>query len=372
MSFSPFEKLSKDLREATQKLTRDEARYLVARYYHIQTDRQRLANQTKALDKAEKPHAVILHFQKQALQLEKSILLALDIYSNNSIMGQWARGVIGIGPVIAAGLDAWIKPENCRTAGDIYSLGGVNPTAIWLGRKRADELVNRLMKENGLKKPTEELVRLAAQEAGINPQRLVMRLGVDVTKKVKVSSALAKRPWNSDLKTLIWKIGESFKNFSGNPKSFYGQVYKERKFYEWQKNVKGDYHEQVLAKLARNMKPDDIRLPWWTGCYTGDYALEAIVNGTDMRELKPNVEAGEGVQMLSPGHITERSKRYAAKLFLCHWHTVAWRRVLGKEPPVPYPEAILNHAHVMGPDLAMTGHAEAKEAYAKGVEKIID
>lgn len=370
VSFTPFDKLSKDLRAATQDLTRDEARYLVARYYHIQTDRQRLSNQTKALGKAEKPHEVIEHFKKQALQLEKSILLALDIYSNNSIMGQWARSIIGIGPVIAAGLDAWIDPANCRTAGDIYSLGGVNPEAIWLGRKKSETLIRGLLDKHGLKKPTEELVRFAAGEAGINPDRLMVRLGADATNKTKVVSMLSKRPWNADLKTLIWKIGESFKNFSGNPKSFYGRVYKERKWYEWQKNAKGDYIEQVMSKRDKSTNDADIRRPWWLGCYTTDYVLDAIVGGVDLRELKPNVEVGKGIPMLSPGHITERSKRYAAKLFLCHWHTVAWRKVLNKEPPAPYPEAILNHAHVMGPEMATTNQDQAKEAFERGIEKV--
>jgi hypothetical protein len=41
----------------------------------------------------------------------------------------------------------------------------------------------------------------------------------------------------------------------------------------------------------------------------------------------------------------ERSKRWAVKLFLAHWHAEAYRRHYGKEPPLPYAIGILGHAH---------------------------
>ena len=47
-----------------------------------------------------------------------------------------------------------------------------------------------------------------------------------------VCKAASLPPWNSDLKVLLWKIGESFMKVSSNPKSFYGLKYVEQKALE--------------------------------------------------------------------------------------------------------------------------------------------
>ena len=60
--------------------------------------------------------------------------------------------------------------------------------------------------------------------------------------------------------------------------------------------------------------------------------------------------ASGGTNMLPPAHIHARAKRYAVKLFLSHWHHVAYMiEYDGQEPPKPY---ILNqdgHTHFLAP-----------------------
>jgi len=50
---------------------------------------------------------------------------------------------------------------------------------------------------------------------------------------------------------------------------------------------------------------------------------------------------------LPDGRIDLRARRYAVKLFLSHWHDVAYRERYGVAPPLPYPIAHLGHAHVI-------------------------
>ena len=38
------------------------------------------------------------------------------------------------------------------------------------------------------------------------------------------------------------------------------------------------------------------------------------------------------------------------KLFLSHLHGEMHRRILGREPPLPYPIAHMGHAHVIEPN----------------------
>ena len=108
-----------------------------------------------------------------------------------------------------------------------------------------------------------------------------------------------KRPWNAKLKTLCWKIGESFVKVSGRDNDIYGHVYTERKALEIQRNDAGEYSEQAAAALAHKR-----------------YGQETIARAW--------YEQGK----LPPAHIHARAKRYAVKLYLAHWQHVAYEAQL--------------------------------------------
>jgi hypothetical protein len=244
-------RLSRDLKKAAQTLSPDEARYLVDAYYQMQGDRIRSANQVRALTASEEPHQTIAWLADNAGVLERSIAGALDAYSKASLVGTWARSICGIGPVIAAGLLAHIDITKAPTAGHIWRFAGLDPTVTW-------------------------------------------------EKK-------AKRPWNASLKTLCWKIGESFVKVSTNDDDVYGHLYVARKAYEQQRNEAGALADQAAAKLEKFR----------------------IGKGTEARKA---YEAGR----LPPAHVHARAKRWAVKLFLAHYQAVAYRDHFGTDAPKPY------------------------------------
>jgi hypothetical protein len=129
-----------------------------------------------------------------------------------------------------------------------------------------------------------------------------------------------KRPWNARLKVLCWKIGESFVKVSGNDRDVYGKLYLERKQQELAANDAGKFADQAKSKLEK--------------CNIGKEtdAYKCYIQGK-----------------LPPGHIHARAKRYAVKLFLAHYHEMAYRYRYNTNPPNPYPIAILNHAHKIDP-----------------------
>lgn len=137
--------------------------------------------------------------------------------------------------------------------------------------------------------------------------------GLDPTSKWEKGKKI---PWNASLKTLCWKIGRSFVFVSGHEDAYYAQVYLKRKEYEVAKNAIFDYKAQAEAALAnKNFKRDTI--------------------------AKQFYEKGQ----LPPAHIDQRARRYAVKLFLSHYHEVAYKLHYGTAPPLPYPIAALGHAH---------------------------
>lgn len=371
-----MDKLTKDLQATAGTMGRTEAGYLVSMYYTIQTDRQRMSSQLMELQKRGEPHKLVQFSRDQFLAQEEAIKLALDVWTRNTIMGQWARQIIGIGPVLAAGLDAWVNLENCRTAGDLWSFAGLNPMSKWLGAAKSKKVVALIKMKHGVKSfgslsidGRRAFLSECAKEMGLanNPHprgehgtvdgagRLLQRMGKEKWTEAALVKAMSKRPWNGELKTLCWKIGESFKNFSGREDSLYGQLYLQRKAYEWEKNLNGDYSDQAAAKAEIVAKTTKAHL-WNTGRFSAGHVRTAMVNGVLLSTLDPDItpllDDDKGTAMLSPGHIMERSKRWATKLFLAHYHHVGWVRVLGKEPVNPYPMDQLGHAHVIGPERA--------------------
>lgn len=193
------DRMSKEIASSAAILSSNEARYLVDAYYIMQEDRKRTNNQVRAVTgNADEQHAVsenkvIQWLAVQAETIESQIKRALDKYTQAHQMGSWMREIIGIGPVISAGLLAHINIEKAPTVGHIWRFAGLDPTLKW---------------EKG-----------------------------------------QKRPWNAGLKTLCWKAGQSFMKFSGREDCYYGRIYRERKDYEIARNDRGD-NAALAAELV--------------------------------------------------------------------------------------------------------------------------
>lgn len=189
-----IQRLTRDLKSGVATLTPKEARFLVDTYYTMQDYRIEAANQVRALSADGEPASVLTWLFDQMEALEGQVKSALDRWTNHQPMGQWAKGVYGVGPVISAGLLAHIDITRAPTAGAIWRYAGLDPTAVW--------------------------------------------------------NKGEKRPHNARLKVICWKIGESFVKFSGRDECFYGQVYAQRKAEEQARNDAGLYADQAATVLS--------------------------------------------------------------------------------------------------------------------------
>lgn len=259
-TLDPIERLTRDLKVAAITLSPNEARYLVDAYYQIQEYRKAAGNQRLALEKSEEPHSVIDWYFRQMDGVEGQIKRALDSWTDGHPVGIWSKSLVGIGPVLSAGLLAHINIEKAPTVGHIWRFAGLDPTVTW--------------------------------------------------------NKGEKRPWNADLKVLTWKIGQSFMKFQNNPNDFYGKLYVQRKAFEVERNEAGTMAEQAAAYLAAKKF---------------GHETEAYKAYTDGR--------------LPAGQIDARARRWAVKLFLAHWHEVAYFNRFGVLPPKPYVMEHLGHVH---------------------------
>ena len=307
--------LTKDLKEALKSggmLTREEARSVVDTYYQLQEIRKASGNQVLALNN-EGFSGLTLQLLHQSMEdLENAIKKMLDYYTDNLEIGRWAKSIVGIGPVISAGLQAYIDISKAKGAGAVWRIAGLDPSVKWLGREGAKTLVK---KYDHLDNWNERIIATFA-EANRKPDAYYASLGDDNPTETNLSKYLAKRPWNAGLKVLSWKIGESFVKVSGNPKSLYGRLYVQRKHDETEKNEKQMFAEQAAAILRE-------------------------------KNIGKTTEAYKHYTMgkLPPAHIHARAKRYATKMFLAHYFEALYYMTYHKEPPLPYAIEHLGHVH---------------------------
>ena len=264
VGLEPLARASKDLREAAKLLTPSEVRCVVDLYYTSQKLRIRGGNQAEAM-KAE-PHALVGWVEAAFDRVETTIKTSMAIYTDTRRDGRWARSIRGIGPVLAAGLLAHIDISKAPTVGHIWRFAGLDPTVVWKKKQ--------------------------------------------------------KRPWNADLKTLCWKVGQSFMKNRNRQGDVYGQFYESRKALEVERNEAGTFAEQAKATLAAKDITKKDTLAWYK----------------------------KG--MLPPGRIELRAERYAAKLFLSHLHHVMYECHFGTAPPKPFvidSPKFPEHMHYVGP-----------------------
>jgi hypothetical protein len=255
-------RLSRDLALAAQSMTVDEARYLVDAYYTVQESRKRTDNQQ--LSMPNEPHLLLDWLGQQNETLEGQIKRALDRFTDQHEVGAWLKSIYGIGPVLAAGLIAHIDIDRAPTAGHIWRYAGLDPTSVW-GKGQ-------------------------------------------------------KRPWNAALKTLCWKVGQSFMKFSNADACFYGHIYRQRKDYENARNDSGGNAATAAETLVKRK----------IGATTEAYK---------------HLSGGK----LPPAQIDARARRYAVKMFLAHLQYVWWFLEKKEKAPKPYAITILGHGHAIQP-----------------------
>lgn len=315
----PLAKLNKDLKSGARSLGDQEARYLVDTYYTMQEYRKAAHNQRRALDASGEPNDVLEFFGDQFARLEGQVKLALDLYSRNHPRAEWLRSVPGIGPVIAAGLLAHIDLTHVRSVGQVWSFAGLNPSVEWLGREKAKTLVAEVKKQHPGKSPSIEALAEIQTRTGRSPRSVDQMATAGGAKATwtNLEKGLAKPPYSKSLKTLCWKIGQSFMKLHNNERDFYGKLYVQRKMYEIERNNSGANSQYALERAPRFGKTTEA-FAWLSG-------------------------ERDGMPKIPPGQIDARARRWAVKLFLSHLLD-SFFAAEGKELPVPFAIAHLDHS----------------------------
>ena len=257
--FPLYTRFNRDVRSLAAEMDQNSTRKLVDAYYTIQENRMAFSAQARELQSQGSPSELVEFLSYNLQLMEKSLKFPLESFADSTVAGKWALSQYGIGPVLAAGLCAHIDITKAPTAGSVWRYAGLDPTQKW---------------EKG-----------------------------------------QKRPFNAELKTLWWKIGQSFMKFSGKEQCFYGQLYKQDKARRISKNEAGDY---------------------------ADFAKEILdTKNFKVNQTRAKLETG----ILSDAQIDAQARRFAVKIFLSHYHAVAFQAHYGEPAPRPYIIAHGDHVH---------------------------
>jgi len=315
--FQGIDRLNKDLKKASLDLRPGEARYLVDTYYQQQQQRVRAKQRLTAAAKVGEPNSILNWDFCNVKRRENDIKVALGAFSASYRVGAWLQSLCGIGPVISAGLLAYLDIRQAKTVGHFWNFAGLNPDMVWLGKEPAKSLVAEIMGKG--EKLTEASFQAVCTRANRHPEN-IRKMMREFT-RAKLETVLAKRPWCARLKILTaFKAGECFIKTQNNERDFYGSIYRTRKDMELDKNFRKEFADQAARGMTRVKKS--------TEAYK--YYKEGF---------------------LPPGHIHSRARRYAVKIFLSHVHAVMFNDYYGTQAPEPWcfkhlPE---DHRHYIAP-----------------------
>ena len=335
--------ISKDVKESVVGITRDEVRFLVDSYYQRQEVRKATDNQVRSLiqgydsdgsDETEvKVPSALEWLAANQRNEEAQIKKMLETYAESDPVGRWLMAIIGIGPVISAGLIAYFDIDKCTHFNQFHSYAGLNDNNNpWLGTEKAKKEVSEWLKEHPDENPKNLsdtiVIDICAKyhrtyESSIKQAYDQKKLdkGKKVITKASVEAWLAKPPYNTKLKTLCWKIGGSFMKMSNKEGSLYGKLYKQRLVYEQGKNERGEYAKEAAKKLAT--------------CNIKDKKTRKIY------------ESGK----LPDGHILARAKRATVKIFIAHLFEAMYWNKYHETPPTAYAIQYLGHTDYIAPEV---------------------
>lgn len=322
---APIKRLTKYTKQsAIVNVSKNDIKFVIQSYYQIQKYRISLAGQIRSINASneeEKNHELLDWLFSNMVQLEAEIKKAVEAYVQTTTVGQWLMKITGIGPILAGGLLTYFDPARAPSVSHFYSYAGLNDNNVpWLGKEESKKLVNQYISKDVT---DEELMALSEATNRSYEKLLKMSLNDKGKRsKTQLTKNLAKPPYNTDLKKLCWKVGESFVKVSNKDTSLYGRIYRERKMLEEKRNENLEFKDQAEHILATtNIGTETDAYKWYS----------------------------QG--MLPPNHLNARAKRYAVKIFVSHLYDEMYKDHFHKQPVRAYVFEHLGHVDVIEPEV---------------------
>lgn len=353
--YEPVRRLTADMRKAAETMSEAEVRYLIDLYYSTQEQRKRSDNQLRASSADQEPNTLTQYLAAQVDALEGICNGVLQTIARRTRTGRWCMSLKGISGVLTSGLLAQLDVRKAPSAASFWRFCGQDPSWTWLGKEKAAKLYAQVVEdhEGSRPRPQDLLDTLAKQvntpvvgllerverqtrpRTAAGPARTLEEVHAALT-RAQLVNALATRPWNAGLKTLIWKLMDCLVKVQNRDDApYYCAIYQRRKVHEWERNFAGDFGAQCSEALSRNLTV--LQRPWYSGQYDPAVLRPQWQQGMSPSTWKLPDPMEGGVPMLPPGRIELRARRIGVKQFLADLHYCLHEEAYGS-PPAPSAE----------------------------------
>lgn len=331
--------LTKDMKSylvSIKSVTRSEIRTLVNLFYQTQDNRKAIREQIRAIEqgrasglkdpdgqtqaefKSDEDIAILNWTLKNMTVIENGLRASLKFIVESRTEGRWLLDIVGVGPVLAAGLMGFLDITKANYGANFASYAGLNDNnRPWLGKEKSRIIVNDIVGD--AKQITDEMViEISAKTQWSYAYLTKWAYDQDKKKwsKEKLISACAKVPYNRELKTHMWKVAMSINYKKNHPDSVYGKILADKQALIIKENEELKYKDYCLEKAAELRKK-------------GKY------------DRAKKYEEGK----LPPGHIALRAYRYMEKIFINHVFEEMYRVYYDRRPPIPYALEKLGEEH---------------------------
>lgn len=252
-------------------------------------------------------------------RVKNQILNILEIYADQFLPSRWAKSLPNVGLRTAAALAVYVNINKCKNVSSLWRYAGMDPYSHFINKKKALAMIEDAKAEFPGAEPDDEvIVRYLAKRCHRSYiSYLYACYGKDNTLGWNnLYRGIRKITWNPDFRLSMFRFGLVCRTNSGDPDFIYGQLYRKRKAYEIEMNEAGMYHELAEEHIRdRDYKKGTVPYSYYS-------------NG-----------------MLCPGHLESRARRWAVKIFLTHYHQVAYYEKHGVLPKRPYILDVLGAEH---------------------------
>lgn len=312
-----------DLRLVAAEMDKREA-LLTYRYYrNLQRMEHRHKLQLSQLHLKNDSSILTQELARTIRQLKNQVGNALDIYADQHLTSRWVRDVGHFKGPIATGFHTLINIEKAPTASSLWRFAGLDPSTVWIWDNDAAWEVIEDIQEDFPYPDDTAVVEKLAKRINVPYETLLKRVHNNRTGEItweSLQKAIKWRPYSSELRYLCFLASLSFQNNIHQIDWAYTQLFRRRRDYEMKLNEAGAYADQAANCLKRhNWNPDGT--PYWY------YS----------RGFLPYM------------HIKRRARRWVVKVFLAHYHQVAYYERYSKLPPKPYILEVLDGNEIVCP-----------------------
>lgn len=320
-----------DIRIAAVDMSMVEARLVLRQFLELQPAQMSTKAHYKNLVKAGHTNSV-MRFVKNSTEYVRTYQYKelLDIWTEKFPEARWAKSIFGIGSIIAAGLVCHIDFNKVKSPSSITQHAGQAPNSRKVTIEAAYALMEQSMELYGDTPKDTHIKWLCKQlDKDFNTFHKFCRKKGRPYHWDQIFSAIRWPSYDPTLKHICLLLGNTFIL----KKSLYQAIYRERRdHWEIPRNEAGLY-KKVAAKQLKMFNYKPWKDPY--KCYTAGY--------------------------LPDGHINNRARKYAVKIFLSHYYSVYYYIRTGEVPYNAYAIDILSgHKKILVPNLEKANEGRNK------------